>query len=455
MIIIMGMNDSFNDEKIQLSHISIKDLFGIFNHEIPINTRDHITIIIGPNGVGKTIILKILIWIFKFNFASLMEIPFTSLKLDFNPNYSLTIKKERIKINSEKEVHTILNFYLNSPDSNSPRHWQYNPSSLLESNRYIKVFNGWEFSDEDIDDNIEWIGLNNKNSGRHRVVHTRRKKESQIEPWLISFLQKIDIHLIETQRLLIIDRGSDNEYNQYKNVTSKRNLKYVVEANSQDLVEKIKEISLENNAISQSLERTFPIRLAKYHNEGNISVSDIQRELVNLEQKRNELAKVGLVKKEEINLEELSEINPENISILSVYISDVKEKLKILDKFYEKVHLFTDIISSRFLFKSISIDQKLGFSFKSKNGASIPLSALSSGEQHELVLIYNLLFKVNNNALVLIDEPELSLHVCWQEQFINDIQKIADIIGFDIIIATHSPEIVSNKLNLTVQLNGD
>ena len=40
---------------------------------------------------------------------------------------------------------------------------------------------------------------------------------------------------------------------------------------------------------------------------------------------------------------------------------------------------------------------------------ALHLVRLSSGEQHELVLAYDLLFKVKEKSLVLIDEPELSL----------------------------------------------
>ena len=49
-----------------------------------------------------------------------------------------------------------------------------------------------------------------------------------------------------------------------------------------------------------------------------------------------------------------------------------------------------------------------------------------------------------NNSFVIIDEPELSLHIEWQELLIKNIVKISKIFDVYILIATHSPYIVNN-----------
>jgi predicted ATP-binding protein involved in virulence len=87
-------------------------------------------------------------------------------------------------------------------------------------------------------------------------------------------------------------------------------------------------------------------------------------------------------------------------------------------------------------------------------GETLSPTDLSSGEQHELVLLYELLFKVQKNSLVLIDEPELSLHVGWQAQFLKDLQDITKLADLDILMATHSPDIIQDRWDLTVELKG-
>ena len=105
----------------------------------------------------------------------------------------------------------------------------------------------------------------------------------------------------------------------------------------------------------------------------------------------------------------------------------------------------------------MSITKRKDFSLrvsKKKGERIISPQFLSSGEQHELVLFYELLFNVSSNSLILIDEPELSLHVFWQEQFLNDLIEISKFRGFDILIATHSPDIINDKWEINSRIKG-
>ncbi|TAE58915.1 MAG: hypothetical protein EAZ87_11650 [Nostocales cyanobacterium] len=68
----------------RIKQISVTELFGIFNHVIPLNTEDRITIIYGLNGIGKTAILKLLNNIFNFQFSELTKIRFKNLQIDFH-----------------------------------------------------------------------------------------------------------------------------------------------------------------------------------------------------------------------------------------------------------------------------------------------------------------------------------------------------------------------------------
>ena len=89
---------------------------------------------------------------------------------------------------------------------------------------------------------------------------------------------------------------------------------------------------------------------------------------------------------------------------------------------------------------------------KGENGETVGLESLSSGEQHELVLHYELLFRVRTNTVVLIDEPELSLHINWQKQFLPDLLDTVQLSGIDAVIATHSPFIAGYRDDLMVRL---
>jgi ABC-type Mn2+/Zn2+ transport system ATPase subunit len=68
----------------------------------------------------------------------------------------------------------------------------------------------------------------------------------------------------------------------------------------------------------------------------------------------------------------------------------------------------------------------------------ISLEVLSSGEKHVIILCYLLSF-VEEGHLLLIDEPEISMHVSWKKKFCGNLQECLEPSGSKAIIATHSP----------------
>ena len=112
-----------------------------------------------------------------------------------------------------------------------------------------------------------------------------------------------------------------------------------------------------------------------------------------------------------------------------------------------------DIVNEKFLFKRLEFDQDLGMVFNDEDtGARVDLQHLSSGEQHELVLLYDLLMNVDERSLVLIDEPEISLHVAWQKSFLDDLDRIGSLTTLCFIVATHSPQIIGKWWSHSIEL---
>ena len=84
----------------------------------------------------------------------------------------------------------------------------------------------------------------------------------------------------------------------------------------------------------------------------------------------------------------------------------------------------------------------------------IILSDLSSGEQEILVLFYKLIFESDVN-LLLIDEPEISLHIAWQKELMENLKSVVNLKkNIQVIIATHSPQIISHNWDLQIDLGG-
>jgi len=82
-------------------------------------------------------------------------------------------------------------------------------------------------------------------------------------------------------------------------------------------------------------------------------------------------------------------------------------------------------------------------------GRTRSLELLSSGEKQILVLLTHLSF--DSGHLFILDEPELSLHPKWQDEFLAAVDKLM-APRTQLIIATHSPAIVGKRTESCVAL---
>jgi len=96
--------------------------------------------------------------------------------------------------------------------------------------------------------------------------------------------------------------------------------------------------------------------------------------------------------------------------------------------------------------KSLQIADDGEIKVKLNNGKLASVYELSSGEKQIIIMIAHLIFEEDQkpSGVFIIDEPELSLHIAWQEIFINSITAASPKTQF--ILATHSPSIIS-KVN--------
>lgn len=273
--------------------------------------------------------------------------------------------------------------------------------------------------------------------------------------WLQSVVSSVDVHLVETQRLLLVDK--DDRSIGHSRRRHAENFS-VVDENAKHLSLKISKLLQKYANKSQEFDQSFPKRVIEKISSETKTEGEIREELNKLSKKRERLMSVGLLSSANIESIQPSDDIQENKvrNILDIYIGDTKKKLDIFDNIYESIMLFKKIIDENFFFKSIEFSANEGFIFIDENpddsAKEVPLSKLSSGEQHELVLIYDLLFKVNPGSTILIDEPELSLHVAWQKRFISDLQEIQGLKDINVLIATHSPQIINKNWHLVQNL---
>ncbi|MDR0335037.1 MAG: ATP-binding protein [Methanomassiliicoccaceae archaeon] len=120
--------------------------------------------------------------------------------------------------------------------------------------------------------------------------------------------------------------------------------------------------------------------------------------------------------------------------------------------FSESVIVFRDIMNSFLSDKDMTIDAKGHITFVLDNGMTIPVKDMSSGEKQIFIILYRLLFQTLPGSFVMIDEPEISLHVSWQQRIGPVLKDVARLRDLQIVAATHSPQIVHDDWDLTNEL---
>ena len=120
-------------------------------------------------------------------------------------------------------------------------------------------------------------------------------------------------------------------------------------------------------------------------------------------------------------------------------LRDLKTALKKqerIDKFFEMINmLFTSTG------KTIDIDDKNRIIFH-KGQQLIPIDRLSAGEKQILLLLFTLFLMEDKPNVLLLDEPEISLHIEWQDRLITMMHELNP--NCQIIMTTHSPNIFAD-----------
>jgi len=206
-------------------------------------------------------------------------------------------------------------------------------------------------------------------------------------------------------------------------------------------------------SMAQSLDSTYPRRLLQDQNFKRLDDNELKQLLRETELLSEKLRKVELLSKGDNIDVTLDAISEDNRRAISLYLSDSVEKYRNLEPFANKLLLFLDIVNTKFRpQKIVHIRGQKGFSIGLSDGSSIEPKLLSSGEQHEIVLLCDLIFFSEQGTLVLIDEPEISLHIDWQKKFLSDLEDIGKATGLKFLLATHSPAIIGKRFDICQEI---
>lgn len=142
-------------------------------------------------------------------------------------------------------------------------------------------------------------------------------------------------------------------------------------------------------------------------------------------------------------------------NFLSLYLKNIEQKNRVISRYVTPFTSLEKIINSLFDGKKIeiSINEELKNIFKIITQANdeIEVQHLSSGEKNLMLIFFHFLFEVDEKTLFMIDEPELSLHIDWQYSLVKNFQEYSN--GNQILVVTHSPDVMQNHRELEINLD--
>jgi len=444
----------------KLVRVEFTKLFGYFDYSI--DFHDTVTILHGLNGCGKTTMLQTINAVFNKEMDTIKSTDLQSVSFFFSTGAILKIDRKKIYLDPEKEKATGI-IYLAYSIIENGKETVFDSFENTDEyqdivKRFLKGYRPFPFL-ERINESTWYDRKRETKLNLEEVIaeygtiifrrYSREYLEDDIPQPVQDILASMDVRLIAADRLTIAKRV-ERQYGE-DNIKIERRVNLI----AKDLSQKIRDTIQQYAQLSQAKDRTFPLRAIKQSSP--LTVDEIKSKMIELESKRKEFVDTGILEEEQDDIgihDLLDAITESNRQNLSLYAIDTEEKLNALSSLSSSINLFRNLIDKNFNNKRIVFNKDYGFRFVATYSDSTILpQSLSSGEQHELVMFYDLIFNASENTLILIDEPELSLHIKWQLDYVDELLQIISATKFSAVLATHSPQIIHDKWDLTVSLS--
>ena len=452
-----------------IKEVIIKNLHGYLSKHISFNSD--INLIVGINGSGKTSLLNVVNWLLTPSFPDLCTNEFEELSVQFINNkeefiitckqtqdslsfeiFNLSKNIEYPKINTDLKIHPrkIIDRSLNIEDLKD----EYR--RLTPERHEIET---WNLIFHDIPKPVI-IGLD-------RNLYTEEGND-------ISYVEENGIirkrlnSIGKRSPLDKVMRLSGSEYSRYKNrildLNRRLNDKIMLSSFEDTIsIENINEL-LDAPRISLKQVQSLEIKVKEYFAENfrdnriqTVSrIKNNEETFSKIETYFNNLKKLlsqfnEKDKKEKFDIIYITNLNQfrkirELIKEFEEFETKSKRLYESLKQYLETINIFLRDSAKELYFEKNS--SRLQFRILDKNKKIIKenreIKDLSSGEMQILILFTFIKFNNRLGKLFIIDEPELSLHPKWQENFIEGIKKIMPQ-DTQLIFATHSPAIVGKN----------
>jgi predicted ATP-dependent endonuclease of OLD family len=420
----------------QVQRMYVKGFWG--THEVGVDLDPEVNFFIGPNGSGKTTLINLLAAVLTGNFPTLDRIPFDEILVDLLLVPDVTASEAK-----NKKAHIAV----------TKRTRGHNPIEYIE----YKISRGDSGNDLlfSLDEYEERLLIR---TGSRYVVDAYSKHQFDVRSALSSI---VNVTWLSVYRTQLEERSRDGRT--FESVIDKR-----LEELGNALVRYLSELNSQKDSHLRSFQEYIFLSLLetpggsdKPSSESDLTVDreimiDVFRDInltgptveKKIDQFFKNLSRSLAISPEGATAEDIAVLfNMDRIEkIINEWLA-LQEKLKIV---FAPKQLYTQIINNLLRKKRIAINEKNEFYFESESGKTLTFSMLSSGEKLLLILLTEALLQKGRASVFIADEPELSLHVSWQEKLVPSLRQLNR--SSQIIAATHSPDIVGRLTSRIIDM---
>lgn len=435
----------------RIEYFKIKKLFN--QYDVELNFENEVNIFLGENGMGKTTILNCLYAVLSGRLEKLDNILFERLEIKFVNSDKLTLKR--------KDLVRYLEDVYDSPRYRRIRHTNLNSIFSEKEKEELKdMIKEGSYSYENVKKYISRVyevyaipeRYAREELERYIFLSLKQEDEYGDEKSVMQFKNTVeelveeDVLYFPTYRRIEEDMsklGLDVEKDNVKNRLIQFGMSDV-ENRIERMLETIKSASITGFTkmtgvlLKQYLDKdTFDNKKKKVDSEKlNIALDRIGDEI-----EASDKAKI----KELVSNEEIYKNENEYLLNLIVNLIESYEKQNLYD---DKIKKYRDVcngylVGKEYVYDESNVTLKI---FRNKYKKPISIRDLSSGEKQVLSIFSKLYLDNQKPCIILFDEPELSLSIRWQEQFLPDI--MASNKCKMLIAVTHSPFIFENQYDL-------
>lgn len=399
----------------------VEGLFKLYTHTIDFNTTNaldkkaSIIMLYGKNGIGKTTILRMIDGLMKLDFTVFREIHFKKAHLKFSNNAAISVKG----FYKEENLQYLLVKYKNFEVKLHPK----DKGPLNEKKEAIN---------------------------QKKVIDIYRND-----------LEKFSFEFIDTERLM--KRNLKEEMLYEKNIQQGKLIIQKDQKVSTLLADKVKDFITESQVysarfFSKNEPELFEKILSSIETPSKTNAIELKkriRTIVKTEQ-GFQIKRLGIVREKWDKTKLTKILNKEQkkknasvhkLTVINSYLEVLESRNNEKNSLAERLLTFEKILNNFLLDKKINVSRNKGFEIKSTNNTDITENQLSTGEFHLLYLTVLALCTTVQGTVIAIDEPEMSMHVAWQNKLIKALLKISSKANPQFILATHSPDIAANYSN--------